>query len=264
LQEQASGRLSLLPPPPDALEKKVKKKGSTADMPRSLQRMLQMKVIIDTVQDLSAAVMLNITPRAVICTSQALAERKQKQEPQTPNSTTNRIQLDKQNITRAEPSAEQANSQAGTSAGQGLGRGAMAERSTAGVQSSMQAGPALSQEGADGLSVDLPSPSHEQRGGNTASISRQDAPAAQPGPQGTKRRDAAWGGQPPGSVKAAAAGKSLKASKKEFLKRKKLKKRRHSHLPDEDDLEARLLQDPHKPKFGEQAMAPIKVGDLWP
>lgn len=42
-QEAKSGRLSMLPPPPEEVVKKGRKQGSS-DMPRSLQRMLQLKV----------------------------------------------------------------------------------------------------------------------------------------------------------------------------------------------------------------------------
>lgn len=58
------------------------------------------------------------------------------------------------------------------------------------------------------------------------------------------------------------ARKGLKEKKKEFLKNRKLKKKGARH-GEEDDLEAQLAQDPHKPKFGEQAMAPIKVWNNW-
>ena len=56
--------------------------------------------------------------------------------------------------------------------------------------------------------------------------------------------------------------RGLKPRKKDFLKRRKLKKKGLLHLLDEEpeeDLEAELLQDRHKPKFGEQAEAPLKV-----
>lgn len=43
-QETKSGRLTLLPPPPDAVVKKGKKHAGTSDMPRSLRRMLELKV----------------------------------------------------------------------------------------------------------------------------------------------------------------------------------------------------------------------------
>jgi hypothetical protein len=66
-------------------------------------------------------------------------------------------------------------------------------------------------------------------------------------------------------VLAAASGartKCLKARKKEFLKRRKLKKKGLLHLLEqepEEDLEAELMQDRHKPKFGEQAEAPLRA-----
>ena len=56
--------------------------------------------------------------------------------------------------------------------------------------------------------------------------------------------------------------RGLKPRKKDYLKRRKLKKKGLLHLLDEEpeeDLEAELLQDRHKPKFGEQAEAPLKV-----
>ena len=59
--------------------------------------------------------------------------------------------------------------------------------------------------------------------------------------------------------------RGLKPRKKDFLKRRKLKKKGLLHLLDEEpeeDLEAELLQDRHKPKFGEQAEAPLKVMHL--
>lgn len=58
------------------------------------------------------------------------------------------------------------------------------------------------------------------------------------------------------------ARKKLREKKKEFLKNRKLKKKGGRH-GEEEELEAQLAQDPHKPKFGEQAMAPIKVGTNW-
>lgn len=62
------------------------------------------------------------------------------------------------------------------------------------------------------------------------------------------------------AVPGMMAKKGLKERKKDFLKNRKLKKRRqHLHDEEHEDLEAKLLVDPHKPKFGEQAMAPIKV-----
>ena len=61
----------------------------------------------------------------------------------------------------------------------------------------------------------------------------------------------------PGYIK-----KGMKEKKKEFLKNRKLKKKGGKH-GEEEELEAQLAQDPHKPKFGEQAMAPIKVGNNW-
>ena len=56
--------------------------------------------------------------------------------------------------------------------------------------------------------------------------------------------------------------KALKPRKKDFLKRRKLKKKGLLHLLEEEpeeDLEAELMQDRHKPRFGEQAMAPLKA-----
>jgi hypothetical protein len=105
---------------------------------------------------------------------------------------------------------------------------------------------------------------------------QQPAAAAQAGPnQRNPTAQAKQRQQQPlaRSARAAAAPnltgrKTLKESKKEFLKKKKLKKRgRHLQRgnPDEGEgLEARLLQDLHKPKFGEQAMAPIKVSSQAP
>ena len=65
---------------------------------------------------------------------------------------------------------------------------------------------------------------------------------------------------------AGTAGvKALKPRKKDFLKRRKLKKKGLLHLLDkepEEDLEAELMQDRHKPKFGEQAMAPLKARSI--
>ena len=56
----------------------------------------------------------------------------------------------------------------------------------------------------------------------------------------------------------------MKQRKKDFLKRRKLRRRGRPGAAGgaedgDDDLEARLLHDAHKPKFGEQAMAPLKV-----
>ena len=66
---------------------------------------------------------------------------------------------------------------------------------------------------------------------------------------------------------ALSAGvKVLKPRKKDFLKRRKLKKKGLLHLLDEEpeeDLEAELMQDRHKPRFGEQAMAPLKASVFY-
>ena len=70
------------------------------------------------------------------------------------------------------------------------------------------------------------------------------------------------GGQQPQHAALSAGVKALKPRKKDFLKRRKLKKKGLLHLLDEEpeeDLEAELMQDRHKPKFGEQAMAPLKA-----
>ncbi|KAK9838496.1 hypothetical protein WJX81_003194 [Elliptochloris bilobata] len=55
--------------------------------------------------------------------------------------------------------------------------------------------------------------------------------------------------------------RGLKQRKKDFLNRRKLKKRglSVSAAVEGDRLERRLLQDPHRPAFGEQALAPLKV-----
>ena len=68
--------------------------------------------------------------------------------------------------------------------------------------------------------------------------------------------------QQPQHAALSAGVKALKPRKKDFLKRRKLKKKGLLHLLDkepEEDLEAELMQDRHKPKFGEQAMAPLKA-----
>lgn len=68
--------------------------------------------------------------------------------------------------------------------------------------------------------------------------------------------------QHPQHAALTAGVKALKPRKKDFLKRRKLKKKGLLHLLDEEpeeDLEAELMQDRHKPKFGEQAMAPLKA-----
>ncbi len=70
------------------------------------------------------------------------------------------------------------------------------------------------------------------------------------------------GEQQPQHAAQSAGVKALKPRKKDFLKRRKLKKKGLLHLLDEEpeeDLEAELMQDRHKPKFGEQAMAPLKA-----
>ena len=64
---------------------------------------------------------------------------------------------------------------------------------------------------------------------------------------------------------AAFAPKSgLKQRKKDYLNRRKLKKRGRAVSKAEagDRLERRLLQDPQRPAFGEQALAPLKVRDI--
>lgn len=58
----------------------------------------------------------------------------------------------------------------------------------------------------------------------------------------------------------------MKARKKEFLQKKKLKRKPGSKFTSKDDsesedsdLEERIMSDQHKPAFGEQAMQPLKV-----
>lgn len=66
----------------------------------------------------------------------------------------------------------------------------------------------------------------------------------------------------PKQAASTLGAKALKPRKKEFLKRRKLKKKGLLHLLDEEpeeDLEIELMQDRHKPRFGEQAMAPLKA-----
>lgn len=68
--------------------------------------------------------------------------------------------------------------------------------------------------------------------------------------------------QPILAAASSPGTKGLKARKKDFLKRRKLKKKGLLHLLEqepEEDLEAELMQDRHKPKFGEQAKAPLKA-----
>ncbi len=71
------------------------------------------------------------------------------------------------------------------------------------------------------------------------------------------------GKQQPQQAAPTTGSKPLKARKKDFLKRRKLKKKGLLHLLDgeepEEDLETELMQDRHKPKFGEQAEAPLKA-----
>ena len=79
--------------------------------------------------------------------------------------------------------------------------------------------------------------------------------------QQLSRKHESWVAQPAG----ISSERGLKPRKKDFLKRRKLKKKGLLHLLDEEpeeDLEAELLQDRHKPKFGEQAEAPLKVTPL--
>lgn len=65
----------------------------------------------------------------------------------------------------------------------------------------------------------------------------------------------------PGAAFAPKSG--LKQRKKDFLNRRKLKKRGRAVSEAEagDRLERRLLQDPQRPASGEQALAPLKVRD---
>lgn len=70
------------------------------------------------------------------------------------------------------------------------------------------------------------------------------------------------GAAAPGAAFAPKSG--LKQRKKDFLNRRKLKKRGRAVSEAEagDRLERRLLQDPQRPAFGEQALAPLKVRAL--
>ena len=63
--------------------------------------------------------------------------------------------------------------------------------------------------------------------------------------------------------------KAMKAKKKEFLQKKKLRRKQDSKVigeadgsEDESDLEERVMTDQHKPAFGEQAMQPLKVQQI--
>ena len=69
------------------------------------------------------------------------------------------------------------------------------------------------------------------------------------------------GTTPPGAAFAPKSG--LKQRKKDFLNQRRLKKRGRAVSEAEagDRLERRLLQDPQRPAFGEQALAPLKVRD---
>ena len=62
------------------------------------------------------------------------------------------------------------------------------------------------------------------------------------------------------------ARKTLAPRKKEFLKRKKLKRKgkllSEAGEGEGTDVEAEVMRDLHKPAFGEQAMQPIKVCSL--
>lgn len=66
--------------------------------------------------------------------------------------------------------------------------------------------------------------------------------------------------------------KAMKAKKKEFLARRKLKKKSRQLPSKEDgsdgglgaDLEASILKDVHRPAFGEQAQQPLKVSSNSP
>ena len=60
--------------------------------------------------------------------------------------------------------------------------------------------------------------------------------------------------------------KAMKAKKKEFLQRKKTRRKQEVNAAAEADsagddsgLEERVMTDHHKPAFGEQAMQPLKV-----
>ena len=60
--------------------------------------------------------------------------------------------------------------------------------------------------------------------------------------------------------------KAMKAKKKEFLQRKKLRRKQDPKTiteadsdREDSDLEERLMTDQHKPAFGEQALQPLKV-----
>lgn len=61
---------------------------------------------------------------------------------------------------------------------------------------------------------------------------------------------------PPEADEGPFRKKTMKAKKKEFLKKRKLRKKGR---PQEDELEERIMADDNRPVFGEQAMQPIKV-----
>ena len=82
---------------------------------------------------------------------------------------------------------------------------------------------------------------------------------------GVELESGAGSWQPDGGAGVADAAfapkRGLKQRKKDFLKQRKLKKRGRAVSEAEagDRLERRLLQDPQRPAFGEQALAPLKV-----
>lgn len=103
---------------------------------------------------------------------------------------------------------------------------------------------------------------HAGPSGRVADQQASPAAGAQPSRNAQQQHQQPAAAGPGQKLPAAAdpAKGRMKARKKEFLKRRKLKwNGRAAEGDEEEDLETRLMRDEHKPKFGEQAQAPLKV-----
>ena len=223
-QETKSGRLTTLPPPPDEVGKG--KKARTSDMPRSLQKMVMLQVCDEVLARLLLAGDLHST------------ELLQSHE------------IDVIGLINAQEAAKNSGRKGGGRAQPKQTVGSSSQAGLTAVGRSTQQQPE-GQAGPSGRTEDADSSQQPQ-----SSLAPPHVPAqAKPAAAATTMRE----------PEAEPTKSRLKQRKKEYLQRRKLKKSGRTLGADgaaaeaEEDLEARLLQDAHKPRFGEQALAPLKV-----
>ncbi|CAK0783634.1 hypothetical protein CVIRNUC_006833 [Coccomyxa viridis] len=221
-KETKTGRLMQLPPSPDTVVKKGRK---SSDVPRSLQRMLQLKALAQGPKRRKQSLQRGKTASAAV-----------KQQ------VYNRAHIDggKEQDAIGEQPMIQANLLAETQPA--------ADLANAPQPDEIHGSAAAADLEPDAALKSKPIPQQERVALLSAKEQRQQL----------SRKHESWVARPAG----ISSERGLKPRKKDFLKRRKLKKKGLLHLLDEEpeeDLEAELLQDRHKPKFGEQAEAPLKI-----